>query len=157
MQILKNLKSKFLSNFFKKMEEIFKQNDTFDSYEQFSTLFFKWCEDNFHPVHIEKSHKIKEEHLVDVSRMKSIKYKDINITCIHYGEHNNTKTQGLRQRVSCRIDCKFEIRLNFGKSLQKFIITYCNLQHNHSVRNENYQRYPKTGNQPKMRLRLFWS
>ncbi len=89
--------------------------------------------------------------------MKSIKYKDINITCIHYGEHNNTKTQGLRQRVSCRIDCKFEIRLNFGKSLQKFIITYCNLQHNHSVRNENYQRYPKTGNQPKMRLRLFWS
>ena len=45
MQILKNLKSKFLSNFFKKMEEIFKQNDTFVSYEQFSTLFFKWCED----------------------------------------------------------------------------------------------------------------
>jgi hypothetical protein len=38
--------------------------------------------------------------ITDISRKKLVKYKDINITCIHYGEHNNTKTQGLRQRAS---------------------------------------------------------
>ena len=53
-----------------------------------------------------------DEHLIDVSRKESVKYKDINIPCIHYGEHNNTKTQRIRQRI----DCKFEIRFNLSKS-----------------------------------------
>ncbi len=115
------------------MSEIFKENDTFDSFDQFESLFYKWCEEYYHPVHIEKSHKIKDEHLTDISRKKSVKYNDINITCIHYGEHNNTKTQCLRQKASCRISCKFEIKLNFSQNQQKLIITYCNLQHNHII------------------------
>ena len=59
-----------------------KVGSTFNTYDEFYTIFSKQCEQNFHVTHIQDSHKIKDESLAE-----KIKYNDIYLTCVHYGKH----------------------------------------------------------------------
>ena len=109
------------------MADMFQVGTTFDSFDDFYDLFKNWCNENFHPIHIEDSHAIQDEYLKE-----TIKYKNTHISCLHAGTWKRPTT-GKRQSKSLRRECPFGIKLACGKNSNLLEIKKANFQHNHEI------------------------
>ena len=116
------------------MADMFQVGTTFDSFDDFYDLFKNWCNENFHPIHIEDE---EEEYLKE-----TVKYKNIHISCLHAGTWKRPTT-GKRQSKSLRRECPFGIKLACGKNSNLLEIKKANFQHNHEISQELFLKYPK--------------
>ncbi len=119
------------------MADLFKIGDTINNFDEFYDIFTTWCTENFHPIHIEDSHAIQNEDL-----KKTIKFKNIHISCLHAGTWKRATTNK-RKSKSFRIECPFGIKLACGKNSNVLTIKKANFEHNHETSEEMFSKYPK--------------
>jgi hypothetical protein len=125
------------------------KGESYDSYEEFESVFRDYCEktsQNFvkrssHPLKIEyiKGESVKEKESI----LEKIRYKDIIYDCVHKGQvRKNAEYKGDRMDTHTKkIDCKATIRLNFVNKSQKLILTQIEGDHNQPVTPTLYQQY----------------
>ena len=125
------------------MSKIIKLFEQFDSYEEFSPIFEKYCKDNFVNVQKADSAHFKNENKENIG----INY--IVFKCVHFQDPATIKSKGNGERPQQKynaLNCPFSLRFAWSVKAKPnacFVITKFNDSHNntHPCTEDYYNRY----------------
>jgi hypothetical protein len=124
------------------VKKTIKLNETFDSFEQFNSIFQAYSNATFQKFVKKDSSYLQPNDLKNEELVKRFVLKRASYMCIHSGAvRKNEKNQGLRKRQTKKIGCPCHLRLNFNEKRNLIEITQFVSDHNHSVSKELFEQY----------------
>lgn len=123
---------------------------TFDSYHELLEFHQDFCDKELMPLftkintetieYYNKRRVKKGYQPLDKSYDKFV-YSQVTFQCKHYGNYETKAIQ--KQTKTSKLDCKAFIKYSFNLKMKRMVIVQMELNHNHDLEIDTYEKYPE--------------